>query len=626
MNREQILSVLCDLAFTVGGEVSEATLLTRTLQRFMYHTGFPVGLLLSHAAPEPGRRVDGRLEMAIGDYSLGRRRGGPFSIPGALVPSDPVLVEDRALLGEIPTRKPMAAVLSLPIEGFGHILLLSPRPPETELPLTEAFLPVLSRLATAIRLCQTYERDVQSRIKHGAHFDPLTGLPNATRFSIDVAEAVAAARRSGRPLAVGYMDLDDFGRVNERLGRDGGDALLVALARRLQQLALPGEVFAHLPGDEFALLLSDAADRQEAEDRIATLQERLQAPLSASGQYAELSASIGIALFPDDAADAELLLRHAQMAMVDAKQTGRGSRRFFNAEQNRLAHERRTLLARLALALKRDELRLHYQPKVEMGTGRVIGAEALLRWQDPENGLRSPVEFLPSIETSDLIVEIGEWALREALRQWARWRALGLDVPISVNIATRHLQEPDFVARFHAALASVPESSPLGIEIEILESSAIRDLAHARAVMLACREMGIGIALDDFGTGYSSLAYLSQLPATTLKIDQLFVRELFDAASEPAIVRAIIEIARVFECAVVAEGVESVEHGLVLSSMGCRFVQGFVVSRALPAADFPSWVASFRPPDEWVRYDGRPWSRDLHELLKGTRGQALLIS
>lgn len=556
VNRERALAVLCDLAFTIGGEVELKPLLTRSLQRFLYHTGFPVGLMVGDEIFSPEQSwVDGRLDLAIGDYELRHEEGGRMRLPAALMAPRPAVIESGPALGELHTRKAMEVALSLPVEGYGHMLLLSPRRLEAELPYAELFVQVLSRLATAIRLCTGYERDVQSRIERRAYFNELSGLPNAARFNQGLREEAEKARRAGSKLAVVYLDVDDFARTNSEWGQSGADRLLVKFANRLSGRTIAGEYCAHLMADEFALLIPEVRDRHAVAERVSALLD-VGKPFVIAAHAVSLRASAGVSLFPEDAADTDLVLRYAQMAMHQAKQDERGGYRFFDAEQDRLTHERRSLLERFREALGSGELCLHYQPKVDMVDGRLVGVEALLRWHDPERGLRLPEEFLAVVDSSDLVCELGRWGMEQALAQARTWRGEGLEVPISVNIAARHFEEPDFVEQVRYALVRYPDVPAELLELEILESTAIADFAQAQGVIQACAQLGVHTALDDFGTGYSSLAYLSRLPARSLKVDQTFVRNMFELPTEPAVVRAIVHIAEIFGLNIVAEGVE----------------------------------------------------------------------
>ena len=255
--------------------------------------------------------------------------------------------------------------------------------------------------------------------------------------------------------------------------------------------------------------------------------------------------------------------------------------------------------ARLHLALDRDEFILHYQPKVNLRTGALIGVEALIRWQHPELGLRLPVDFLPAVEASPLVDALGEWVIEQALAQIDRWRAQGLDIPISVNISGQHLQRPDFVERLRALLAAHPEVTPARLELEVLETSALEDLGQAARVLDACRELGVAFALDDFGTGYSSLTYLKRLAVKTLKIDRGFVHDMLDDPDDLAILEAIIGLAAAFRREVIAEGMESMAHGARLLALGCELAQGFAIARPMPAEALPEWLAGWRADARW---------------------------
>ncbi len=617
LNREHALAILYDLALTIGSEVTVAPLLIRTVQRLMYHTGFPVGIILV----DEGKSVEGewtiqRLQTAIGDYALARRQGEWLRLPTALCEGAAKAALAPDLLTSLGARKPRQAFLRLPVEGYGRILLLGERLPATDLPLTELFAPVMARLATTIKLCRSYEKEVQHRLERMAYYDALTELPNTLLFSDTVRQALIGVRRSNAWLAVVYLDIDDFKKVNTRFGQEMGDRLLYEVARRLERRLRPGEMAAHLMGDDFALLLPNLHGWESIEARVSDVLQLDQEPFPIAGQKVKISASVGVAVHPVDADDADSLMRHAQIAMHQAKDEARGKFRFFDAEHDRRASERRILVGQVENALAQGELRLYYQPKVDLFSGQTVGFEALLRWFDPLRGMVPPGDFLPVVEDSDLIVHIGEWVMREALRQVVAWRSDGLNTSVSVNIAGRHLQLPDFVERIRLALRDVPGATPDCLEIEILESTTLSDFAHVREVIEECRGMGVQFALDDFGTGYSSLAYLGQLPTTTVKIDQSFVRNMFERREDQTIIEAIVQIAEVFGRQVVAEGVESADHATLLMSMGCRIAQGFGIGRPMPAENIPDWVSAFRIPLDWFGWQDTNWHPSLYDLFR----------
>ena len=616
VNREQALSVLCDLAFTIGSEVTPEALLLKTLQRFLYHTGFSAGFLLAHPALTPDQATtEVLLEVAIGDYGYVQQQGKLVTVPAALLPDRPALITEPDILSRLTTRKPMQAALCLPIPQYGHMVLVSTRPPASDLPLTELFLPILSRLANSILLCRGHADAVQRRIEREAHYDAVTELPNQVLFNEALQEGLQRARRNAAMLAVVYLDLDAFAQYNTRFGKAATDRMLASFARQLDRRTHPSEMTARMMADEFTILLPDLTAFDQLENRLGNI---LGKPFTVNVAQEEirLGVTAGVSIFPVDTMEADTLVRHAQMAMHDAKVNNRGRYRLFDAEQDREAQLRRALHDRVEQALEQEELCLHYQPKVDMRSGSLVGLEALLRWQDPERGLQAPGTFLPAVESSDLICRIGLWVLEAALKQGIAWRKQGLEVPVSVNIAARHLLEDNFLEQLEALFERHPDARREDLEIEILESTAIQDFEQARIILRACQATGIKTALDDFGTGYSSLAYLSQLPADVLKIDQMFVRNLFAMDAEPAIIRAIVQIAEIFNCQVVAEGVETEAHGLVLMSMGCHLAQGFGVARPMPAEAVLAWREQYRVPSAWQHQQDLPWAREQYEALR----------
>lgn len=462
----------------------------------------------------------------------------------------------------------------------------------------------------------TVLKEHQQKLERMAHYDALTQLPNRVLLADRLMLALTQARRTSKLLAVCYLDLDGFKPVNDTFGHEAGDALLVEVASRLKQVLRNGDTVARLGGDEFVLLLSgldDIGKCQQALDRV--LHTIAQPYQLGKERLANLSASVGVTLYPVDGADADTLLRHADQAMYLAKQAGRHRYHLFDPEHDRQAHAHREAVARIEAALNAGEFRLYYQPKVNMRLGTVIGAEALIRWQHPERGLLPPGEFLPIIEDSEFSVELGEWVMEEALRQMAAWRAQGLGLPVSVNISARHLQHPAFSQRLHALLARHPGTPAGQLELEVLETAALDDIAYVSALIERCRALGVMFALDDFGTGYSSLTYLKRLPANVLKVDQSFVRDMLKDPEDLAIIEGVIGLTQAFRRTVIAEGVETLEHGALLIQLGCDLGQGYGIARPMPAEAVPDWVAGFSAPESWRRAGLHPWSRDDFPLL-----------
>ena len=461
----------------------------------------------------------------------------------------------------------------------------------------------------------TLIKEHQNRLEHLAHFDALTQLPNRMLLADRMQLAMAQSERSGKILAVCYIDLDGFKPVNDLYGHAVGDRLLIEVGQRLRSCIRAGDTVSRLGGDEFVLLFADLDSEREADHAVGRVISTLTHPFQISGHTIQISASIGVTLYPQDGADSDALLRHADQAMYTAKQAGRNRFHLFDPENDRRTRARHEEIARIREGLARNEFSLHYQPKVNMRRGGVIGAEALIRWQHPELGLLLPGEFLPSIEGTELAGELGNWVLRQALDQLATWVGVGLHLPVSINIAGEHLQQPDFVERLEEALAAHPEVPAGLLELEILETAALEDIARVAELFTACSRLGVRFALDDFGTGYSSLAYFRRLPAEVLKIDQSFIRDMLDDPEDLAIVEGVIGLTKAFRRRVIAEGVESVEHGLILLLLGCDEAQGFGIARPMPAADLPAWVDNFRPDDLWSSAAAFRWSREDLPLL-----------
>ena len=481
-----------------------------------------------------------------------------------------------------------------------------------EVAIDFSFAPIRN-LDGSVMGCVLAFRDVSDKhklmqqITWQAGHDPLTGLPNRSLLADRLNQAISNSQRRDKLLVVGLIDLDGFKEVNDLYGHELGDQLLNDVAQRFLHVVRGGDTVARLGGDEFVLLLTDIADMDEMEAALDRILIDVARPYQIDGRQVRVSASIGVTVYPLNDADPESLLRHADQAMYQAKLAGRNRYSLFDVTLDQQTRSRLRERERVAQALRHGEMRLYYQPKVNMRSGQVIGFEALLRWQHPELGLVGPLEFLPQVEHTDLIVEIGLWALQEALRQLAEWEKAGLRTRVSVNLAARHFQTADLPHQLRDLFELFPTVSPGSLELEILESAALEDIQSVRAIMVDCQTLGVEFALDDFGTGYSSLAYLKRLPANTLKIDQTFVRDMLEDPDDLALIEGVVSLARIFKLDVIAEGVETVEHGVMLMRLGCDAAQGYGIARPMPAADVPAWIEQFRPDPAWLRWADMRW-------------------
>ena len=474
--------------------------------------------------------------------------------------------------------------------------------------------------ADGTRVLRVVLSDISSQKEHElelqriAHYDVLTTLPNRVLLADRLRQGMAQAVRRGKSLAVAYIDLDGFKQINDEHGHDAGDQLLTAVAARMKHTLRDGDTLARLSGDEFIAVLMNLTDATASAPMFNRLLAAASQPTHIGELVLQVSASLGATYYPQtEDVDANQLLRQSDQAMYQAKAAGKDRYHVFDAGQDSSVRGQHESLERIRHALVAREFVVHYQPKVNMRTGVVTGAEALIRWQHPERGLLLPAAFLPVTESHPLAIDIGEWVIDTVLTQMAQWRVAGLDLPISVNVSARQLQQADFGLRLRELLAAHPEIMPGRLELEVTETSALEDLAHVSRVIEGCREIGVVFALDDFGAGYASLNYLKRLPVVQLKIDQSFVCNMRDDPDDLVILDSILVLASVFGRQVIAEGVGTVEHGELLLQLGCELAQGTGIARPMPAADLPAWSAAWQTHPAWL--NRRPVSRDSLPLI-----------
>lgn len=453
----------------------------------------------------------------------------------------------------------------------------------------------------------TQAKENERLLRHFAHFDALTGLPNRVLLADRLEHAMASAIRTRRPLALAYVDLDGFKAINDSHGHEAGDHVLLAVAERMKECLRGCDTIARLGGDEFVAVLAELGVQTDVLPVVERMLRTISQPVHFQGHELRVSGSIGITFFPQPATmDADQLLRQADQAMYQAKLAGKNRHHIFDLHQQADLQGRYEQVEGIRQGLARQEFELYYQPKVHMRSGRVLGAEVLLRWRHPQRGLLSPHEFLPMVALHPVEIDLGWWVLRTALAQLDAWRAQGLDLPLSVNVTGYHLQQPSFVAGLGQLMEEFAQLPANSLELEVLESSALHDMEQARGVMESCRRMGVGVALDDFGTGYSTLTHLRRLPAQVLKIDRSFVKNMLCDCGDLTILEGILGLAEAFQRGLVAEGVESVEHGKMLLQLGCEVGQGFVIARPMPAGDVTDWLRNWRPPAVWTQTRALP--------------------
>ena len=440
----------------------------------------------------------------------------------------------------------------------------------------------------------TLQHAAQKRIEELAYSDVLTGLPNRLLLSQRVETAIQGARQSDTGFAILFLDLDRFKIINDSLGHPFGDRVLQLVAERLQTCLRQTDMLCRLGGDEFVIYLH-GGDAVVAENVARRILDDMLKPFMLDGMGFSIQCSIGLALYPQDGATLDELIKQADTAMYRVKERGRGSYGFYQPQMNANLLSRMQMEHAMRQALGQGRMAVHYQPQVNMATGRITGAEALVRWTDPEFGAVSPGQFIPLAEESGYIVTLGAWVMEQAVREAAVWMHSGMPIMISVNVSALEFRQPDFVERITRLLA-VHQLPPTLLELELTESILVQDAQEMEQRLRVLAALGIGLAIDDFGTGYSSLAYLKRLPIHKLKIDQSFVRGLPEDDGDRAIVSAIISMGRAMHVEVVAEGVETATQQAVLLQMQCDHYQGFLCAPGLPAPEFRAMLAKPLPP------------------------------
>jgi len=442
-----------------------------------------------------------------------------------------------------------------------------------------------------------------------AHYDVLTGLPNRILFVDRFIQAIAHSKRTGHQLAVCFLDLDNFKPINDKYGHSVGDKVLVEVAERITDNIREDDTVSRQGGDEFTLLLNDINSLAQCEQTLQRIHDALAKPYVIDGYSNKITASSGFTLYPDDDGDVGTLLRHADQAMYQAKLKGKHRYHLFNPKNDQRTIQKHHQLEEIEYALNNNQFQLYYQPKVNMVTGKVFGAEALIRWIHPKKGLIPPLSFLPIIEETELEIKVGKWVINEAISQLDTWFKQNIQVEVSVNISSYHLLSDSFFDELSAAITKYPSIDSRYLQLEILESSALGDLNAISTIVKTCKKhLNVKVALDDFGTGYSSLTHLRSIPVDTVKIDQSFVRDMIDDPSDSAIIDGIIGLSESFNRNVIAEGVETTQHGLMLLLMGCTEAQGYGIAKPMPADDFFPWFKNYTPNQEWLQCGNQDFS------------------
>jgi len=441
----------------------------------------------------------------------------------------------------------------------------------------------------------------KEKLKHESLYDPLTNLPNRKLLTETLTASMAQSKSNDQKICVFYVDLDGFKQINDEFGHHSGDKVLVEISKNFQKCINNKNIISRIGGDEFAGVLQSTDKNYDFLDILNQILLAATKPISIKGKDMTLSASLGVTFWPQsEDLDGEQLLRQADFAMYQAKQNGKNRLQLFNEDKDIEQRKFNAMIKELKIALENEEFVLHYQPKLDMKTNTLMGVEALIRWNHPTRGLLSPVEFLPFIEDHPLLIELGCWVIERALKQISKWKREGIVIPVSVNIASIHIHQKNFVETLHELLIRYDCIGSKLLELEILETSILNDLNKVTDVIYECKKLGVIVSLDDFGSGYSSLSYLRKLPVSVLKVDRSFTRNILHSSADLSIFEAVMALASAFNCKVIAEGVESEEQGLMLLKLGCSYAQGYFIAKPMPEEMFAQWVKCFPIFPHWV--------------------------
>lgn len=603
MERDEILPILYDMAITIGGEISLKPLLTKTLQRLLYYTSLPAGVICLDidSKSETLEEQLVTLNAVVGDYELAQRTGQFIYLPKELINGQSYQASGmpQFLKNLSSERTHYTSFLRLSISNTCVIILISPY----DLPIiqfTQIFQPVMNHLNRAILLCRNYDaytknlieakEQAEAKTHQLTYFDPLTGLPNRRMLIAKLKEVMIDCIQIGCYGAILYLDLDHFKNINDVLGYDFGDKLLIEAAQRIRSSIRGENMVSRIESDEFVLLLKNLSteDKTAASQAISLADEicnKLREPYNLKGHLHHSTPSIGLVLF-NGSENSDDLLRHSNSAMYQAKITGRNSIRFYDPDIQATIERRASLVDELRTALEKQQFRLYCQVQIR-DNGKPIGAEILLRWEHPEKGVISPTDFIPLAEETGLIVPIGQWVLENACQHLSRWHSSSFlqSLVLAVNVSARQFRQTDFVQQVQNTILN-SGADPALLKLELTESMVQENINDTIRKMLELRKIGLRFSMDDFGTGYSSLQYLRRLPLDQIKIDRSFVEEITQNQNNAVIVQTIIAMGHSLGLEVIAEGVENIEQVKFLSEHGCLAYQGFFYGRPIPIDQF----------------------------------------